>query len=66
MNKFEKIKNDKRIIEVYNKISEFEDLDKGWAHHNLDHVKNVAKLVESLLKKLGYDENFIEEAKIMQ
>ena len=50
MNKFEKIKNDKRIIEVYNKISEFEDLDKGWAHHNLDHVKNVAKLVESLLK----------------
>ena len=64
LNKFEKIKNDKRIIEVYNKISEFEDLDKGWAHHNLDHVKNVAKLVESLLKKLGYDENFIEEAKI--
>ena len=64
MNKFEKIENDKRIIEIYNKISEFEDLDKGWAHHNLDHVKNVAKLVESLLKKLGYDENFIEEAKI--
>jgi HD superfamily phosphodiesterase len=64
MNKFEKIKNDKRIIEVYNKISEFEDLDKGWAHHNLDHVKNVAKLVESLLKKLDYDEEFIEEAKI--
>ena len=64
LNKFEKIKNDKRIIEVYNKISEFEDLDKGWAHHNLYHVKNVAKLVESLLRKLDYDENFIEEAKI--
>ena len=39
-------------------------MDKGWAHHNLDHVKNVAKLVESSLYKLGYDENFIEEAKI--
>lgn len=64
MNKFKKIENDKTIIEVYNKISEFEDLDKGWAHHNLDHVKNVSKLVESLLSKLGYYENFIEEAKI--
>lgn len=64
MNRFEKIENDKTIIEVYNKISEFEDLDKGWAHHNLEHVKNVAHLVEALLKKLDYDENFIEEAKI--
>ncbi|MGG7057824.1 HD domain-containing protein [Clostridium nigeriense] len=64
MNRFEKIENDKTIIEVYNKISEFEDLDKGWAHHNLEHVKNVAHLVESLLKKLDYDDNFIEEAKI--
>lgn len=64
MNRFEKIENDKTIIEVYNKISEFEDLDKGWAHHNLEHVKNVAHLVEALLKKLDYDDNFIEEAKI--
>lgn len=64
MNRFERINSDQKIIEVYNKISEFEDLDKGWAHHNLEHVKNVAKLVEVLLDKLGYDENFIEEAKI--
>lgn len=64
MDRFEKIINDETIIDVYNKISEFEDLDKGWAHHNLEHVKNVAKLVESLLYKLDYDENFIEEAKI--
>lgn len=64
MNKFEKIKNDKEIIEIYNKISEFEDLDKGWAHHNLNHVENVAELVEILLEKLDYDENFIGEAKI--
>ena len=64
MNRFEKIKNDKTIIEVYNKISEYEDLYKGWAYHNLDHVKNVAKLVESLHSELGYDDSFIEEAKI--
>lgn len=64
MKNFDKIVNDKRIIEIYNKISEFEDLDKGCAHHNLEHVKNVANLVEVLLRKLNYDERFIEEAKI--
>ena len=64
MSKFEQIVNDEKIIQQYNKISEFEDLDKGWAHHNLEHVKNVARLVEVLLKKLNYDEDFIEEAKI--
>ncbi len=64
MDKFSKIMNDKVIIDIYNKISGFEDLDKGWAHHDLDHVKNVAKLVESLLIQLGYEESFIEEAKI--
>ena len=51
MDRFEKIMNDKTIIDVYNKISEFEYLDKGLSHHNLDHVKNVDKLVESLLYK---------------
>ena len=64
MDNFNKIANDKTIINIYNKISEFEDLDKGWAHHDLDHVKNVAKLVESLLRQLEYEESFIEEAKI--
>lgn len=64
MNKFNKIANDKTIINIYNKISEFEDLDRGWAHHNLDHAQNVAQLVESLLKQLDYEESFIEEAKI--
>ena len=64
MNKFNKIVNDKTIINIYNKISEFEDLDKGWAHHNLEHVLNVAQLVESLLNQLDYEESFIEEAKI--
>lgn len=64
MDTFNKITNDKTIINIYNKISKFEDLDKGWAHHNLDHVQNVARLVESLLRQLDYEESFIEEAKI--
>jgi len=62
--RFEKIKNDQRIIELYKKIAEFEELNKGMAHHHLEHVNNVANLVEAVLSKLNYDENFIEEAKI--
>lgn len=64
MNKFERVQKDRKIIEVYSKISEFEDKDKGLAYHNLEHVTNVSNLVEVLLKKFNYDENFIEEAKI--
>lgn len=64
MDKFNKIKNDEEIIQIYNKISELEDKNKGWAHHNLDHVNNVVELVEKLLKELKYNQNFIEEAKI--
>lgn len=64
MDNFNKIKNDEGIIQIYNKISELEDKNKGWAHHNLDHVNNVIELVEKLLKELKYNQNFIEEVKI--
>ncbi|MGL5153289.1 MAG: HD domain-containing protein, partial [Clostridium sp.] len=59
-----KVKNDNIIKEIYNKITEFENIDKGWAHHNLDHVVNVANLVEKILVSLKYDKCFIEEAKV--
>ncbi|MGL5695257.1 MAG: HD domain-containing protein [Peptostreptococcaceae bacterium] len=64
MSRFENIINDEIIIETYSKIAEFEDLDKGWAYHNIEHVMNVANLMEALLSKLNYNKNFIEEAKI--
>lgn len=64
MNRFECIENDPEIIEVYHQIAEFEDRDKGWAHHHLGHVQNVAELVESLLSQFEYSPSFIEEAKI--
>lgn len=64
MDKFNKIKEDKEIIEIYKAVEKYEDLNGGWAHHNLAHVKNVANLVQGVLNKLGYDERFIEEAKI--
>lgn len=64
MELYNTIINDEEIIKIYNSISEFEDKDNGWAHHDLKHVKNVAYMVEKILKNLNYDENFIEEAKI--
>lgn len=64
MNNFEKIRNDEEIIQLYDKISKFEDLDNGLAHHDLQHVLNVTNLVEKFLHDLNYNSKFIEEAKI--
>ena len=61
---YEKILNDNTIINYYNKISEYEDKCKGWAHHDFKHAINVASMVESILKQLGYDKDYINEAKI--
>jgi HD superfamily phosphohydrolase YqeK len=64
MNRYTFIRNDEEVIKRYNDISEFEDIEKGWAHHNLQHVDNVSYLVEKILTDLNYDMEFIEEAKI--
>lgn len=64
MNNFDVIINDHEILDLYKQISDFENLNEGWAHHDFNHVKNVALLVEKLLSDLNYDSNFIEEAKI--
>lgn len=60
----ESIKNDKIIIDIYNKIEDFENLNKGWAYHNYNHVLNVMNIFDDVLVKLGYDDEFVEEAKI--
>lgn len=61
---FEKIKNDEEIIEIYQRIKELEEKNKGLAYHDYHHVMNVTNAVEQILKKLNYEEEFIEEAKI--
>lgn len=61
---FEKIKNDPEIIEIYKKIEQLENTEKGWAYHNYDHVVNVTIIVEKILIDLGYDKEFINDAKI--
>lgn len=61
---FEKILNDEYIKGIYDEVTRYEASDGGQAHHNLIHVNNVVNTVEKVLKKLGYDDEFIEEAKI--
>ena len=63
---YEKIKNDSFIIDIYNKIHEYEDKDKekGWAYHDYNHVLNVSALVEKLLLMLNYNDDLVYSAKI--
>ena len=61
---FKQILEDEEIVNLYAKIYKLEDEWGNWAHHGLDHVLNVTKLVEVLLSKFGYDNEFIEEAKV--
>lgn len=61
---FEKILNDEYIRGIYDGVTIYEELNDGQAHHNLIHVKNVVITVEKVLKQLGYDNEYIEEAKI--
>lgn len=62
--RFEKILNDKEVIDRYKEVNKYEDINKGHAHHDLQHAINVTNMVEKLLRDLNYDEEFIEEAMI--
>lgn len=64
MDYFDKILNDPEIIERYRQISINEEMQKGWARHDLYHVQNVAKIVSKILTDLKYDSQLISEAKI--
>lgn len=61
---FNKIKNDESIKAIYRKIHEYEDAEGGYAHHDYNHVNNVASYCEKILKSLNYDADFINDAKI--
>ncbi len=64
MSLYERISNDKEIIDRYYEIEKYEELNKGIAYHNMAHVLNVTILVEKILSYLKYDNTFIECAKI--
>ncbi len=56
---FEKIRDDPEVIAIYQRIK---DADGQIAYHDLCHVLNVCATMESVLRPLGYDEAFIDEA----
>ena len=59
---FDIVRNDKEIVEMYNKIKEYEDKSLGLAYHDYNHVCNVANVAEKLLKALNCSNKFIDEA----
>jgi predicted metal-dependent HD superfamily phosphohydrolase len=61
---FDRIRNDSYIIDIYNKIESPENNDRFWTFHGLRHVNNVIETVENTLIQLGYDDEYIENAKI--
>lgn len=56
--------NDKNITNIYNNIGLKEDENGNMAYHNYNHILNVTNLVETILSKLNYDNDFIIKAKI--
>lgn len=63
---YDKIYNDEQIRKIYSIIDDVEEKnEKAWAHHNFNHVNNVTKMTEQILKSLKVqDTQLIEEAKI--
>lgn len=61
---YEKIIIDKKIIDRYENIRKFEDKTGGWAYHDLNHIKRVEKIIDNVLNKLDFNEEFIYKEKI--
>ena len=61
-NIYEKITQDTTIKDIYDKAEKCNN--NMWALHGLQHIKNVDKRVEDVLKKLNYSSDTIYKAKI--
>lgn len=61
---FNKIYNDPSIREIYKQVGINEKQNNTRAHHDFNHIDNVIKLTEQILKSLKCEGKVIEEAKI--
>lgn len=52
------------ITNIYQEIEMQEIKEGGWAFHNYEHVKNVSRIAEKILKDLGFDDDAIYKCKI--
>lgn len=58
------VRNDEEILDIYNRINEYEIGEGERAHHDFNHVINVSKTVKQILEALNYEEDFIDEAQV--
>jgi len=62
---YERIREDKYIEEIFDKLEIEEQNDNNfWAYHGEIHTMNVISVVENILVQLNYDSVFVEHAKI--
>jgi len=61
---YNNIKNDKKIIIVYDEIEKMELKGENWAYHNITHITKVNDLVVKILNDLNYGEDMIYASKI--
>jgi HD superfamily phosphohydrolase YqeK len=58
------ITKEEAILDIYQQIEEKEIRDEDWAFHNLDHVNNVTRVAEKILRDLKFKEEDIYKVKI--
>lgn len=61
---YEALNLDNEILKIYKEIENKEIKEGCWAFHNFEHIKNVSKIAEKLLKDLNFDEITIYKCKI--
>ena len=61
---YNEILNDDYILNIYKRIEKYEEDNKASAYHGKNHAINVSTYIELILKKLGYNHELIEEAKV--
>lgn len=61
---FDKILNDSYILNMYEYIKKYEEVNNAPAYHGKNHAVNVSTYIETILTKLGYSQELIEDAKV--
>ena len=61
---FDILNSDNEILNIYKRIEKKEREGEGWAFHNYEHVKNVSRIAEKILRDIECNEETIYKCKI--
>ena len=64
MSIYEKILQDPKILEIYEKIEKKQEKEKETCHHGWSHVSRVIERTEHYMRLAGADEVLVDEAKV--